>query len=185
MDSDNSSEDPIYRFLLEKDDQEPDLDDGVRDMDGKTGLELNQGDFSQSQANQETLNGDHYYDVPGNLIESININIDVPKDTEAIELYQGQMNKIDSEFKHLKYFYFHNCIYGKVWENNQLQYEETTDLQDVLNKYNKDYRLIMVGDASMAEYELMASRGMMDDSNERTTGKDFLRRLANKYPNHI
>ena len=106
MDSDNSSEDPIYRFLLEKDDQEPDLDDGVRDMDGKTGLELNQDDFSQSQANQETLNGDHYYDVPGNLIESININIDVPKDTEAIELYQGQMNKIDSEFKHLKEIFY-------------------------------------------------------------------------------
>ena len=102
-----------------------------------------------------------------------------------VELCERLFTAAKSEFKHLKYFYFHNCIYGKVWENNQLQYEENIDLQDILNKYNKDYRLIMVGDASMAEYELMASRGMMDDSNERTTGKDFLRRLANKYPSHV
>jgi uncharacterized protein len=102
-----------------------------------------------------------------------------------IDLCERLFTAAKSEFKHLKYFYFHNCIYGKVWKNNQLRYEENIEIQDIINKYNKDYRLIVVGDASMAEYELMASRGMMDDSNEQTSGKEYLRRLAQKYPSHI
>ncbi len=102
-----------------------------------------------------------------------------------VEMCERLFTAAKGEFKYLKYFYFHNCIYGRVWKNNQLRYEENIDIQDILNKYNKDYRLIIVGDASMAEYELMASRGMIDDSNDRTSGRSYLKRLADKYPSHV
>ena len=59
-----------------------------------------------------------------------------------------------SEFKHLDYFYFHNFIYDFVWKDNRRRNSEVTATWDVLHKYARDYRVIFVGDASMAPYEI-------------------------------
>ncbi|MFA9290546.1 MAG: VWA domain-containing protein, partial [Solirubrobacteraceae bacterium] len=62
-----------------------------------------------------------------------------------VELCERLFTASKGEFKHMKYFYFHNCIYGKVWKSNHLRYDENIDIQDIMNKYNKDYKLIVVG----------------------------------------
>jgi uncharacterized protein with von Willebrand factor type A (vWA) domain len=70
------------------------------------------------------------------------------------------------EFKHMEYFYFHNFIYETVWKNNLRRNNETTPLYDVLHKYTPDYKVIFIGDASMAPYEITQSGGSIEHWNE-------------------
>ena len=70
------------------------------------------------------------------------------------------------EFKHLEYFYFHNCIYDHVWKNNERRYEERTPVFEVMNTYNSDYKMIIIGDASMSPYELVMPGGSVEYNNE-------------------
>ena len=59
-----------------------------------------------------------------------------------------------SEFKHLEHFYFHNCIYEALWKDNRRRWTETTPTWDVLNRYGRDYKAILLGDASMSPSEI-------------------------------
>ena len=59
-----------------------------------------------------------------------------------------------SEFKHLEHYYFHNCIYETVWRDNHRRFTEATSLWEVLGRYGNDYRLVIVGDATMSPYEI-------------------------------
>ena len=63
-----------------------------------------------------------------------------------------------TEFKHMEHFYFHNCLYERVWKENRRRYQETTPTWDVLHTYPHDYKVIFVGDASMSPYEITARR---------------------------
>ena len=67
-----------------------------------------------------------------------------------------------SEFKHLEYFYFHNCLYEKVWKENRRRFQATTATWDVLHTYPHDYKVIFVGDASMSPYEIVAPGGSVE-----------------------
>ncbi|GIT49478.1 MAG: hypothetical protein Ct9H300mP14_14060 [Gammaproteobacteria bacterium] len=60
-----------------------------------------------------------------------------------------------SEFKHLKYYYFHNFLYDFVWTDNRRRREQITTTWDLLNTYPPDYKVIIVGDAAMAPYEIL------------------------------
>ena len=60
-----------------------------------------------------------------------------------------------SEFRHLEYFYFHNCVYDHVWRDNRRRRNERIPTFDILHKYGPDWRLIFVGDAAMSPYELV------------------------------
>lgn len=71
-----------------------------------------------------------------------------------------------SEFKHLEHFYFHNFIYDHVWHDNSLGRQAVTPLNEVLRKYGPDYKVIFVGDAAMAPYEIAAAYGSIDFMNE-------------------
>ncbi len=71
-----------------------------------------------------------------------------------------------TEFKHLEYYYFHNFIYESVWQDNLRRYTETTPLLDVLRTYGKDYKVIFIGDASMASYEISHRGGSVEHMNE-------------------
>ena len=88
------------------------------------------------------------------------------------------------EFKHLQYFYFHNCIYDHIWKNNIRRYEERTPTFEVFNTYNSDYKLIIVGDASMSPYELAMPGGAVEYMNEEP-GYTWLQRLKDHYPDFI
>ena len=88
------------------------------------------------------------------------------------------------EFKHLEYFYFHNCIYDHVWRNNQRRRSETIPLLDVMHKYGSDYKLILVGDATMAPYEILAPNGSVEYNNTEA-GKAWMQRLLTTYPHAV
>ncbi|WP_160152692.1 VWA domain-containing protein [Microbulbifer sp. ALW1] len=85
-----------------------------------------------------------------------------------------------SEFKHLEYFYFHNFIYEHVWKDNHRRYSESTPLVEVLRTYGKDYKVIFVGDASMAPYEITSRFGSVEHMNEEP-GAAWMERVTNVY----
>jgi hypothetical protein len=85
-----------------------------------------------------------------------------------------------SEFKHLEYYYFHNCLYENVWKNNARRWTEKTPTWDVLHTYPSDYKVIFVGDASMSPYEITLPGGSVEHMNEEP-GALWLRRVTDIY----
>jgi len=89
-----------------------------------------------------------------------------------------------SEFKRLEYFYFHNCIYEHVWQDNIRRMREVTPTWDILHKYPSDYRVVLVGDAAMSPYEISMKGGSVEHWNEEA-GSTWLRRLTEVYDNIV
>ena len=85
-----------------------------------------------------------------------------------------------SEFKHLKHFYFHNFLYDNVWENNIRRHNQRTALHDVMHKFGHDYKVVIVGDASMSPYEIVQPGGSVEHWNEEP-GAVWLERLRSTY----
>ena len=85
-----------------------------------------------------------------------------------------------TEFKTLEYFYFHNCLYDYVWKDNFRRSSTKMNTWDLFNSYGRDYRVIVVGDASMAPYELKSVGGSVEYMNEEP-GEVWLRRLRNHF----
>ncbi len=85
-----------------------------------------------------------------------------------------------TEFKHLEYYYFHNFIYDSVWQDNSRRYSEKTPLTEVLHTYNKEYKVIFVGDASMASYEISHVGGSVEYMNDEP-GYVWMQRLKAVY----
>jgi len=67
-----------------------------------------------------------------------------------------------NHFKDLKIFYFHNCIYDWLYHDSRCRQDNYTETNYILNTYDSDYRVLIIGDASMAPYELMRSGGVID-----------------------
>ena len=84
------------------------------------------------------------------------------------------------EFKHMEYFYFHNFIYDGLWQNSAMRYDEVTPTHDILRKFGNDYKIIFVGDAAMASYEITHSGGSIDFMN-REPGANWLKRFSDTY----
>jgi len=89
-----------------------------------------------------------------------------------------------SEFRHLEVYYFHNCPYETLWRNNQRRATERYDTWDVLRKYNDDWRLIIVGDATMSPYEILQPGGSVEHYNKET-GAAWLQRLLDNWPKAV
>ncbi len=85
-----------------------------------------------------------------------------------------------SEFKTLEYFYFHNCLYDYVWKDNQRRSASRMNTWDLFNTYGKDYRVIVVGDASMAPYEIRSVGGSVEYMNDES-GEVWLKRLRQHF----
>jgi uncharacterized protein with von Willebrand factor type A (vWA) domain len=88
-----------------------------------------------------------------------------------------------TEFKHLEFYYFHNCVYDFVWKHNRRRHAERFPTWDVLRKYNADYRLVFVGDATMSPYEILQPGGSVEYNNEEA-GAIWLRRLVERFPKY-
>lgn len=84
------------------------------------------------------------------------------------------------EFKHMEYFYIHNFIYESVWKDNIRRTHESTSLYDLLHKYSPDYKVIFVGDASMAPYEITHPGGSIEHWNEEA-GAVWMQRLTDHF----
>ncbi|MEQ8800318.1 MAG: VWA domain-containing protein [Salinisphaeraceae bacterium] len=88
------------------------------------------------------------------------------------------------EFKHLEYFYFHNFLYEGVWKDNRRRRSEKISTFDVLHKYPSDYKVILVGDATMSPYEIAYPGGSVEHWNEEA-GAVWLQRLLEVYPKTV
>jgi uncharacterized protein len=102
---------------------------------------------------------------------------------EHVQRVEELFSAVKSEFKHLEFFYFHNCVYDFMWKNNRRRYSEKFPTWDVIRKYNRDYKLIFVGDATMSPYEILQPGGSVEYNNEEP-GAEWLQRLTNTYPKY-
>ena len=89
-----------------------------------------------------------------------------------------------TEFKNLEFFYFHNCIYEGVWKDNRRRNINKIPTWDVLHRFPADYKVIVVGDASMSPYEITYPGGSVEHWNEEP-GAVWLERLAQVYPHLV
>ena len=86
-----------------------------------------------------------------------------------------------SEFKHLEYYYFHNCPYEGLWKDNRRRWTERTPTEEVMRTYGHDYKLLFVGDASMSPYEIAQPGGSVEHWND-LSGETWMRRITENWP---
>jgi len=97
-----------------------------------------------------------------------------------IKLCEELFSAARTEFKHLEFFYFHNCLYEKVWKDNRRRHTDFMPTMDVLHTYPHDYRVVIVGDASMSPYEIVYPGGSVEHWNEEA-GEVWMKRLTDVY----
>jgi uncharacterized protein with von Willebrand factor type A (vWA) domain len=102
---------------------------------------------------------------------------------EHISRVEELFSAVKSEFKHLEFFYFHNCVYDFLWKNNRRRFAEKFDTWDVIRKFNKDHKLVFVGDATMSPYEILQPGGSVEYNNEEP-GAEWIQRLTHAYPRY-
>src|SRR5271155_2706526 len=86
-----------------------------------------------------------------------------------------------SEFKHLEHYYFHNFVYEARWKDNRRRFSEHIGPAEVIRTYGPDYKLILVGDATMSPYEITHAGGSVEHWNPEP-GSVWLQRLMKQYP---
>ncbi|MGZ3253923.1 MAG: vWA domain-containing protein [Burkholderiaceae bacterium] len=89
-----------------------------------------------------------------------------------------------TEFKHMDFFYFHNCVYDYLWKNNRRRHAEKFPTWDILRKYTPDTKLIFVGDATMSPYEILQAGGSVEYNNDEA-GAEWLQRFTHAFPKFI
>jgi len=99
---------------------------------------------------------------------------------DHVKLCQEMFSAAKTEFKHLEYFYFHNCLYDFVWKDNRRRHSERTRTWDLLHKYGHDYKVIFVGDATMSPYEILQPGGSIEYFNEEA-GAVWVKRVTDVY----
>ena len=103
---------------------------------------------------------------------------------DHIKVCEELFSAAKSEFKHLEYFYFHNCIYDFVWRDNHRRQSERFSLQDLMHKYGPDYKVVVVGDATMSPYEVIQPGGSVEYNNPEA-GAVWLSRLQETWPHAV
>jgi uncharacterized protein len=154
----------LRRFAREGAAEELDLDDTIRATAANAGwLDLKMVPERHNRVKVLLL-----MDVGGTMDEHVH---------RVEELFSAAK----SEFKHLEFFYFHNCVYDFVWKHNRRRHSEKTSTWDLIRTYNKDHKLIFVGDATMSPYEILQPGGSVEYQNEEP-GAEWLQRLTNAFP---
>ena len=103
---------------------------------------------------------------------------------DHIELCEQLFSAAKWEFKHLEFFYFHNCLYESVWKDNKRRWSERVPTLELLHKYNRDYKVIFVGDAAMSPYEIFYKGGSVEHYNDEA-GITWLRRIQDHFKHVI
>jgi uncharacterized protein len=112
-----------------------------------------------------------FFDVGGSMDDHVK---------EVEELFSAAR----TEFKHLEYYYFHNCLYEGVWKDNARRYTNKIDTWQVLHTYPADYKVVFIGDASMSPYEITVAGGSVEHMNQEP-GAVWLHRIAETYKHTI
>lgn len=97
-----------------------------------------------------------------------------------VRLVEDLFSAATAEFRHLEFFYFHNCVYEGVWKDNRRRHVERTPTIEVINRFAPDHKLLFVGDAAMSPYELTQPGGSVEHFNAEP-GLVWLTRLADAY----
>ncbi|MEW2916542.1 VWA domain-containing protein [Ruegeria sp. ANG10] len=101
-----------------------------------------------------------------------------------IKVVEELFSAARTEFKHLEYYYFHNCLYEGVWRDNRRRWDQKTPTHEVLRTYGSDYNCIFVGDASMSPYEIAYPGGANEHWNQEA-GQVWLQRAREQWPSNL
>jgi len=103
---------------------------------------------------------------------------------DHVKICQELFSASRTEFKHLEYFYFHNCVYESVWKDNRRRHAERIPVVEIIRTYAQDHKLIFVGDATMSPYEVVYPGGSVEHWNEEA-GSVWMTRLLQAYPHAV
>ncbi len=103
---------------------------------------------------------------------------------DHVRVCEELFSAASSEFKNLEYFYFHNFLYEKLWKDNSRRHAEQIPLNEIINKYGPEYKLILVGDATMSPYEIAYPGGSIEHWNEEP-GSVWLKRMLDHFKNAV
>jgi len=156
----------LRKFAREGAETELDMDDTIRSTAHRGYL-----DIKMVPERRNKIKVLIFFDVGGSMDAHIKV---------CEELFSAAR----TEFKHMEYFYFHNCLYEKVWKDNRRRHQETLSTWDVLHKYGSDYKVIFVGDATMSPYEVTYAGGSVEHWNEEP-GAEWLMRVFQIYEHAI
>lgn len=99
---------------------------------------------------------------------------------DHIQLCEQLFSAVHTEFKHLEFYYFHNCVYETLWHDNNRRQQQAIDLLQVLHTYSRDYKVIFVGDATMGPYEITYPGGSVEHWNQEA-GNIWMSRLLDHF----
>ena len=153
----------LRRFARTGAPEELDLDSTVRDAAHRGYL-----DIHMRPERRNAVKVLAFFDVGGSMDWHIK---------PTLELFSAAR----SEFKHMVHFYFHNCLYERVWKENRRRFDQPTPTWDVLHTYPHDYKVIFVGDASMSPYEIVMPGGSVEHVNPEP-GQTWIERVTRTYP---
>jgi uncharacterized protein with von Willebrand factor type A (vWA) domain len=102
---------------------------------------------------------------------------------DHIRSVEELFSAVRAEFRHLDFFYFHNCVYERVWKDNRRR-SETVSTFDLIHKYGPDYKVVFVGDAAMSPYEIIQPGGSVEHWNKEA-GSVWLSRLLQQWPGAV
>ncbi|WP_432259688.1 vWA domain-containing protein [Cupriavidus sp. TMH.W2] len=157
----------LRRFAREGADTELDLDDTIHSTAANAGLL----DIKLRPERHNKVKVLMLMDVGGSMDDHIK---------RVEELFSATK----TEFKHLEYYYFHNCLYDYVWKNNRRRHAEKLATWDLLHKYTPDYKIIFVGDATMSPYEILQPGGSVEYNNPEA-GAVWLNRMTEQFPHFV
>ncbi len=157
----------LRRFARQGAEEELDLDDTIRSTARQGGLL----DIRMVPERHNAIKVLLFLDIGGSM-------------DDHIRLCEEMFSAARSEFKHLEYFYFHNCVYESVWRDNRRRHAARTPTMEVLRTYGRDYKLIFVGDATMSPYEIIYPGGSVEHWNEEP-GSLWMQRLLGHYGNAV
>lgn len=103
---------------------------------------------------------------------------------DHVKICEELFSAARAEFKHLEFFYFHNCMYESVWKDNRRRRSEKIDTIDILRTYPPDYKVVFVGDATMSPYEITYPGGSVEHWNEEPGGT-WMQRMLQAYPKAV
>ncbi|WP_028357792.1 vWA domain-containing protein [Brackiella oedipodis] len=138
---------------------------------------------------RSTANNAGYLDLKMLAKKRNNVKVLMLLDTggsmdDHVQRVEQLFTAASSEFRHLEVYYFHNCVYERVWRYNANGRRNYTDTWHLIHTYNPEWKLIFVGDASMGPYEIMYPGGSIEHMNEET-GATWLQRLTEHFDKSI
>ncbi|MCY4658149.1 MAG: hypothetical protein OXC80_15230 [Gammaproteobacteria bacterium] len=153
----------LRKFARTGADDELDIDKTIKSTANNGGLL----DIQMRPQRRNTVKVLTFFDIGGSMDAHVKISEELFSATKT-------------EFKHLGSYYFHNFIYESVWQDNKRRMSERIPTWEILNKFAGDYRIVFIGDATMAPYEITHAGGSVEHWNEEP-GAMWLSRFTTLY----